>query len=1025
MKERDLPMVRFSLRLGVLCGIVAGVVSLSSVGPSAAAAEADQGWEQGFRNPPPGYRPEVFWDWMGGLLSREGITKDLESLSRAGVGGVLVMQMPDQLAGVVQVRFRDYPGKVKCLSDEWFALANHAAKEADRLGLRLSFLMCPGWSHCGGPWIKPEKGLKILVAERKDIEGPSRFDNVLPRAPIHKPSGDDTTLSSGDDAAFWERVKNPREDFYRDVAVIAVPLGSRGGPVPLEKIVDLTKRMDAQGRLVWDVPTGKWTVLRLGVASENGPNHPTTTEGTGLECDRMDPAAVRVVYDGMIARIVKEARAKGYKSVQRFETDSYEGGRQDFGLDFQTEFGKRRGYDCTPWLPAWLDQKLVIGSGDLTLRFRTDMLRTISELWIERFYGELRRLAEENNLEWMIEPYFASNHDWRTAGARAHVSGCEFWMGGPQLIGPAPDIAALYGHKVVWAESFTSESYESAWRNDPWRMKLYGDAAYCQGINHFIMHGFTHNPFGDRYQPGLSFGFWGTQMNRHLTWWPYSSGWHRYLARCEFLLQQGLPVADVLTYPPKVEHIPGPVLDTGDYRQTVVNDEALLERLAVREGRIVLPHGTSYAALALVPGQALRPEALRKIRDLVNDGATLIGTRPPDRSASLENFPACDREIVRLNDDLWRPTGAPRDTKRKGRVITVGTAAQALGSITGGPDFICRPFHIPAFAQEAIVTPRVSYFHRRANETDIYFVSNQEDRAWEILGEFRVIGKQPELWNPVTGDVRPLTDFRPVWVRKATWVPLQLAPRQSVFVVFRKPSGNQASVPEPNFPAVHQVLQLDGIWDVSFDPKWGGPEHVTFDALTDWTQRAEPGIRYYSGAAIYRKQFDLPEGSTKGVQLNLDLGIVSNLARVRLNDRDLGVVWCAPWHVQVTDAVKPKGNRLEITVVNTWVNRLIGDEQEPEDSQLFSWDPDQFLDAAARKQAKDHWGFPSRRGGYAVDVFGRGLKDLPDWMICGEPRPSSHRYTFSSWRYYPKEAPLRQSGLLGPVTVQKNRKSAE
>ena len=381
------------------------------------------------------------------MISKEGITKDLEAMAREGVGGVLIMQMPDQLAGVVQWRYRDYPGKVKCLSDEWFAMMNHAAGEADRLGMRMSFFMCPGWSHCGGPWIKPDKGLKVLVVSRTPVAGPGRFDGVLPRAPIRKPTGKDRTLPGSRDAEAWEKVLNPGEDFYRDVAVLGVPAVQREEPVALERILDLTKQLDADGRLVWDAPPGKWTVLRLGVASENGPNHPAPPEAMGLECDRMDPAAVRLVFEGMTARIVREARAKGYKSVQRFETDSYEGGRQDFGLDFQAEFRNRRGYDCTPWLPAWLDATLVIGSADQCERFRADMLRTISELWIERFYGTLRQLADENQLQWMIEPYFAMNHDWRTAGARAHVPGSEFWMGGPQLIGPAPDIAALYGHE--------------------------------------------------------------------------------------------------------------------------------------------------------------------------------------------------------------------------------------------------------------------------------------------------------------------------------------------------------------------------------------------------------------------------------------------------------------------------------------------------------------------------------------------------------------------------------------------------
>ena len=334
----------------------------------------------------------------------------------------------------------------------------------------------------------------------------------------------------------------------------------------------------------------------------------------------------------------------------------------------------------------------------------------------------------------------------------------------------------------------------------------------------------------------------------------------------------------------------------------------------------------------------------------------------------------------------------------KGRVISSQPLVAALDAITGGPDFACQRLDIPLFSSEQEITiPRVLFFHRRSTEADVYFVSNQEDQVAEIAADFRVAGKQPELWNPVTGDIRDLSDFRIESGR--TVVPLRLEPRQSLFVIFRKPAGNPASVREPNFASVRQVLQLAGAWEVSFDPKWGGPEHVTFDALADWTQRAEPGIRYYSGAATYRKQFDLPTEKTEGAHLYLDLGTVRNLARVRLNDQDLGVVWCAPWRVRINDAVKPVGNSLEVTVVNTWVNRLIGDEQEPEDAELVFWNP------------------PTRKGGYAVDIPGRGLKDLPDWLIENTSRPSPRRLTFSSWRYYPKDAPLQQSGLLGPVTV--------
>ena len=474
-------------------------------------AGPEEDWERGFRSPPPECRPEVFWDWMGGLVSKEGITKDLEALAGAGVGGVMIMQMPDQLAGTVQWRLSRLPGQGE-VPERRVVRPDEPRGQGDRPA---------GAAHVvpDVPRLEPLRRAVDQAGEGAQDPGglaharwpaPTVSTRCCRGRPIHKPTGGSTAvagqrrrggLGAGAESARGFLPRRGRRGRAR---------GGRGRDRSAgAESWTSRSRWTPQGRLAWEAPPGKWTVLRLGVASENGPNHPAPPEAMGLECDRMDPAAVRLVFDGMTARIVREARAKGYKSVQRFETDSYEGGRQDFGLDFQAEFRKRRGYDCTPWLPAWLDANLVIGNADLSERFRADMLRTISELWIERFYGELRRLADENDLQWMIEPYFLMNHDWRTAAARAHVPGSEFWMGGPQLIGPAPDTAALYGQKVVWAEAFTAESEESAWRNDPWRMKPYGDAAYCQGINHFIMHGFTHNPCDDRYPARPDHGLLG------------------------------------------------------------------------------------------------------------------------------------------------------------------------------------------------------------------------------------------------------------------------------------------------------------------------------------------------------------------------------------------------------------------------------------------------------------------------------------------------------------------------------------
>jgi hypothetical protein len=279
------------------------------------------------------------------------------------------------------------------------------------------------------------------------------------------------------------------------------------------------------------------------------------------------------------------------------------------------------------------------------------------------------------------------------------------------------------------------------------------------------------------------------------------------------------------------------------------------------------------------------------------------------------------------------------------------------------------------------------YAHRQDGAADIYFLANPENRDIEAEPSFRVRDKRPELWDPVTGEMRELKVFTAKGL--LTMVPLRFAPHQSFFLVFRKPVG-PATDSRPNFAAIDEAAALNGSWDVSFDPKWGGPDKITFEKPEDWSLRPEAGIRYYSGTATYRQVFDMPpaEKQNAKARLWLDLGIVKNLARVRLNGRDLGVVWCAPWRVDITATVKMSGNALEIEVANLWPNRLIGDEQEPPDAE------------------------------YAK---GGNLARWPDWLLKGEPRPSRGRYTFTTWRHFTKDSPLLPSGLLGPVTVRAER----
>jgi len=269
----------------------------------------------------------------------------------------------------------------------------------------------------------------------------------------------------------------------------------------------------------------------------------------------------------------------------------------------------------------------------------------------------------------------------------------------------------------------------------------------------------------------------------------------------------------------------------------------------------------------------------------------------------------------------------------------------------------------------------VRYTHRTTDDCDIYFVSNRSDQPIKTKCKFRTTGQRPELWNPVTGEMRLLPEF--IVQGNQTIIPLNFDVHEGYLVVFRKISSLPQNSDKKNFPENKQIAVLNNPWSVSFDPAWGGPVDITFDQLTDWSQNADPGIKYYSGTAVYKQTFDLT--SPKDQPMYLDLGHVKNVARIRLNGRDLGVVWTYPWQVDISRVVKAKGNQLEIEVANLWPNRLIGDEQLPDDGIQ-----------------KGQW---------------------PDWLIKGEKR-TSNRYTFATHKHYKKDSPLLESGLLGPVTIK-------
>jgi hypothetical protein len=479
--------------------------------------------------------------------------------------------------------------------------------------------------------------------------------------------------------------------------------------------------------------------------------------------------------------------------------------------------------------------------------------------------------------------------------------------------------AHVYGKPICQAESYTNTNAD--WSEDPYFLKPFGDRAFCLGLTRQVLHHFALQSTTDK--PGYEYEHIGTHFDRNVTWAPVSRAWLTYLARCQHMLRQGTFAADILYFAGQT--IPNFVLldrkPIAGFDFDVINAQALLTRAFAKDGKVMLPDGMSYRYLVLPEGAAdeITPTVLSKMRQLVEGGVTLVGMRPK-HSLGLVGFPHSEDEVKAQADALWGAQAADSGERSvgKGRVIWGRSVEEVIRADHLRPDVELRG--VPTGTE-------LDWIHRHDGGQDVYFLANLSEQPTQIEAVFRVAGKGPELWDPVTGEVGDLPEFR--FEGDRTVIPLRFAPKQSWFVVFRRPAGRGSASQARNFPALADLATLSGPWEVRFDEQWGGPARVIFERLEDWTLRPEEGIRYYSGMATYRKTFDAPRVGRADVYL--DLGAVKNLARVRLNGKDLGVIWTAPWRVALGNAIRARGNQLEIDVVNLWPNRLIGDSLLPKD----------------------------------------------------------------------------------------------
>lgn len=717
-------------------------------------------------------------------------------------------------------------------------------------------------------------------------------------------------------------------------------------------VKDISQNMDGTGLLTWDVPPGNWTIMRNGMAPTGVTNGPASPEGTGLEIDKMNSQHLQSHFDAFLGQILKRIPAEDRKTWKVVVQDSYETGGQNWTDGFIEKFKKDFGYDPKPYIPVL--QGHVVGSADKSDRFLWDLRRFVADKVSYEYVGGLRKISHKNGLTTWLENYghWGFPGEFLQYGGQSDEIGGEFWSEGD--LGNIENRAAsssahIYGRNRVSAESFTAGG--KSYGRYPAMMKQRGDRFFTEGINNTLLHVYIEQPYEDKW-PGVNADF-SNEFNRHNTWFPYMDLFTSYLKRCNYMLQQGRYVADVAYFigedVPKMTGTRDPEIPQG-YSYDYINAEVLQTRIKVEDGRLVLPDGLSYRILVLPKLETMRPELLQRIKELVKQGAVVMGPAPK-RSPSLADYGKADIDLQKLAAELWGNINGKKVKTHafgKGLVINGMTMQQALDYVKAAPDF-----KLP-------VSDSTLFIHRKMDDGELYFLSNQKNKTVQINPQFYIDKMSPELWDPMTGNVRSLPEFTAK--NGFTSLPLQLKAYESAFIIFRKKGKEPVKSGFKNFPEPQLLQTLNGPWMVKFQSdtiRRGPAKPVVFNQLTDWTLRPEKNIRYYSGIASYTKTFEQKDWPKKAL-VYLDLGKISAMTKVKINGKYAGGVWTAPWRLDVTPWLKPGKNTVQIDVVNNWMNRLIGDLN----------------------------------------------------------LPPAERKTWTNVFTYKVDSPLQPSGLLGPVTLQ-------
>ncbi|MBK1879360.1 glycosyl hydrolase [Pelagicoccus mobilis] len=723
------------------------------------------------------------------------------------------------------------------------------------------------------------------------------------------------------------------------------------------------------------LPKGKWLITRYGYTTTNAFNNPASDAGRGLEIDKLDSAALACHFEQYVGIVIKEAQARGSNALLYSEIDSYEMGGNNWTANLDQLFADRWGYDLIKWLPTFNGH--VIESNAATHAVLTDMRDLVADLMTQNYFRRFTELCHEHGMLAYNEPYgFGTLNELEVGGTADKTMG-EFWVreeGFDGFFNSAVSSARIYGNKVISAESFTSW-HQVNWRGHPYSMKVYGDHAWTQGINETTFHRYAHQP-NTHVIPGMTMGSVGSHIDRNQTWW-HNAGkaWFKYLARGSYLLQQGLPESDILIFngdkrPNKIPLWNSGIIPEG-YKGDFVNADVLINRITVQNGNLVLPEGTSYKLLYLHNSDQLRLATLQRLEELVAQGATIVGHAPCNPIGYSEQTEEADT-FAKIVSKLWG-SNSP--------LIPDTNLKAGLTRLDLGPDLIING------------TPAKDFTRRSIGNGTLYFLFNESKDYKDMQLDFRVAGLTPEFWDADTGTIEKVTEYQSDALR--TRFNLTVEPHGSRFVYFRKgaapeftPSKLQLldTLGQTTASADPQTLPLDLDWQVTFDKNWGGPGQIPMPQLQDWTEHSDDGVRHFSGTAIYDATFELPaDWANTDTPVALDLGEVKIAAVITINGQTFPTLWKPPFAHDISSALKPGQNSIQVEVTNVWTNRLIGDQAHP---------------------AND---------GY--DLKGT----MPKWISNNKPAPDSDRYTWTSWNFYATEElkTLEPSGLLGPIRLVK------